>query len=205
MTRRGPRRRPGRPRANPGVATGDPRAEILEQAAAVFSRKGIEATRITDIAAAVGVRAPTIYHYFENLDDIVGELLEYVVAESAAFARRTAAEPGPAPGRLAAVLEDHLHRITTGPYDLWFVARLTDEEGRRFPSVARRADDWRRAVETIIEQGSAAGELRAADPVFARAMVSGMVYGALELRHRGHAVDVGEIAGFIVGSLRAAD
>jgi AcrR family transcriptional regulator len=197
-----PRRR-GRPRTIESRSGLEPREEILQHAAALFSTAGVGATRIADIAASVGMAPPSIYHYFDNLDGIVEALLDYVVEESAAFATAAAARPGPVAARLHALVSQHVDRLTTGPYDLWFVAGLTEVEARRFPSVHRKATQWRRAVARLVTEGVEAGELRAIDAELAVAAVSGLVYGALELRHRRGRVEATAVADLAARALTA--
>lgn len=45
--------------------------EILAAALTVFARRGYNATRLDDIAAAAGVTKGTIYYYFKNKDDLL--------------------------------------------------------------------------------------------------------------------------------------
>lgn len=196
-------RRRGRPRAS-GRATGlDVREEILRAAASLFSTRGVGATRLTDIAAAVGVTPPSIYYHFDNRDAIVGALLDYVVVESAAFATSVRARPGDAVQRLHALIAQHVERLTRGPFDLWFVAGLSEQEARRFPGVGRRADAWRRAVADLVADGVADGQLAPVEADVAVSAVSGLVYGALELNHRGRTVDPAQIATLAVRALAA--
>src|SRR5262245_22018203 len=93
-----PTGRRGRPRRITRESGLAPREEILREAARLFSARGVGATRITDIAAAVGITPPTIYYHFDNLGAIVGTLLTYVVDESAAFATAAARRAGPCDG-----------------------------------------------------------------------------------------------------------
>jgi TetR/AcrR family transcriptional regulator len=196
-----PRRR-GRPRTIPGVGA-EPREEILQHAARLFSANGVGATKMSDIASAVGVSAPTLYHHFENLDAIVEELLRYVVEESAAFATSVEAEHPGRPGeRLASLIRQHIERLTRAPYDLWFVASLSDAETRRFTAVRQHATRWQHAVLKLAAEGARLGEFREVEPRLALAMVTGMVYGALQLRHESGEVDADEVARFVASSLR---
>ncbi|MGE3620997.1 MAG: TetR/AcrR family transcriptional regulator, partial [Acidimicrobiia bacterium] len=121
-------RRPGRPRASGRVASGDVRQELLVAASRIFSERGIAATRISDVADAVGLRPSAVYYHFAGLDEIVATLLRYVVDESAAFATAMAdagAEAaGPASERLRRLITQHVARMTAGPFDLWFVASM---------------------------------------------------------------------------------
>jgi AcrR family transcriptional regulator len=209
-TSAGPRRR-GRPRSTASASGLDPREEILRHAAALFSAQGLGATRLRDIAASVGVSPPALYYHFDNIEAIVEELLTYVVEESAAYATAAARGQGTAVDRLRLLLEQHVARLTAGPYDLWFVAGMSDVERARFPAVSRQATRcpavsrqatrWRRSVARLVREGVDRGELRAVDPVLAVATMSGLVYGALELRHRGAVVHAGDVAELAARSL----
>jgi AcrR family transcriptional regulator len=195
------RRRRGRPRSTASASGLDPREEILRHAAALFSAKGLGATRLRDIAASVGVSPPALYYHFDNIEAIVEDLLTYVVEESAAYATAAARGKGTAVDRLRLLLEQHVARLTAGPYDLWFVAGMSDVERARFPAVSRQATRWRRSVARLIREGVDRGELRAVDPELAVAAMSGLVYGALELRHRGALIDATDVAELAARSL----
>lgn len=202
----GPRpRRRGRPRSIATATHASPRDEILRHASRLFSADGVGAVRVTDIAAAVGVRPPAIYYHFDNLDAIVGQLLDYVVEESAAFATAAASGTGTSAHRLRALVLQHVERLTSGPYDLWFVAGLSDSIAERFPTVAANARRWRSAVGRLVEQGRADGQFRDIDPQLAVLVVSGLVYAALEQRHRGREVDAAEIADLAITMLRPSN
>ncbi len=194
-----PRR--GRPRTVATSSGLDPAEEILRHAAQLFSANGLGATKISEVAEAVGVKPPAIYYHFANLDAIVEHLLRYVVEESAAFATRTAASEGTSTDRLSALVAQHVQRLTDTPYDLWFVAGMSDANSERFPEARRHAKQWRRAVATLFEQGRAAGEFREIDTVVALSVVSGMVYGALEAHHRVGSTDPHQIADMTVAAL----
>ena len=59
---------------------GNTKQEILEAALEMFSVQGFEATSISQIASAVGIRKASLYSHFENkqaiLDELVKEVLE---------------------------------------------------------------------------------------------------------------------------------
>ncbi len=75
--------RVGRPRATPpqgGAEPHDePRAEILEAAAALFTRLGYAGTSTRAIAERVGVRQASLYYHFAGKDEMLLELLEISV------------------------------------------------------------------------------------------------------------------------------
>lgn len=52
--------------------------EILEVALDLFSRNGYEATSMSDISNAVGIRKASLYAHFESKQDILDSLLVYI-------------------------------------------------------------------------------------------------------------------------------
>jgi TetR/AcrR family transcriptional regulator len=76
------------------------RDRILAAALAGFARRGVEATSLDDVAAAVGVRKQTILYWFGSKDALVAGVVEAAVAElgaaieTALAARRPGTEPG---------------------------------------------------------------------------------------------------------------
>ena len=69
---------------------GNTKQEILEASLDLFSRQGFEATAISQIANAVGIRKASLYSHFENkqaiLDAIVKDVLDQY-AEHSIFAK----------------------------------------------------------------------------------------------------------------------
>lgn len=65
---------------------GNTKKEILEAALELFSVQGFEATSISQIASAVGIRKASLYSHFESkqaiLDELVKEVLEQYGAHS---------------------------------------------------------------------------------------------------------------------------
>jgi AcrR family transcriptional regulator len=78
----------GRPRADRRRLSRPPQQEILFQAARLFARQGITATTTREIAAAAGLRQPSLFHWFPNKDAIVEALLELSIAPTLAHAER---------------------------------------------------------------------------------------------------------------------
>ncbi|MET9327607.1 TetR/AcrR family transcriptional regulator [Tsukamurella sp. NPDC003166] len=57
----------------------DTRRRIVLGAAAVLVEKGYAATRLSDIAATVGMQAGSLYYHFDSKDDLVEEVLGFGV------------------------------------------------------------------------------------------------------------------------------
>jgi AcrR family transcriptional regulator len=62
-----------------GTSSRSKREEILRTATAYFGESGYEATKLADVAAAVGIGSTALYHYFESklhcLYVIIGDAL----------------------------------------------------------------------------------------------------------------------------------
>lgn len=69
---------------------GNTKQEILEAALDLFSVQGFEATSLSQIADAVGIRKASLYSHFENKQAILDELVKDVLdqyAEHSIFAK----------------------------------------------------------------------------------------------------------------------
>jgi AcrR family transcriptional regulator len=58
----------------------DRRAQIVEKAAELFDQAGYHTTSMDDIARAVGLAKPTLYHYFDSKDRILLEVHEEFIS-----------------------------------------------------------------------------------------------------------------------------
>lgn len=76
----------------------------LYGAAELIATKGLENTKIEEIAAASGVPKATLYYYFTGKDDILAFLLRHSLGELAGEVAQAADSPGCGSDRLAAVI-----------------------------------------------------------------------------------------------------
>ena len=74
----------------------DTRVRILEAAARMFVERGFEATSIRDIAAAVGISNPSLYHHFPSKIAILEQLLVEPLARSQQAVQEAASLSGAA-------------------------------------------------------------------------------------------------------------
>ncbi|ALE77808.1 TetR/AcrR family transcriptional regulator [Pseudonocardia alni] len=70
------------------------RMRVLALSAEIFSRRGFRATSMNEIAAAVGLSKPTLYHYFRSKEELLVRLYSDVLDESLVLARETLAAAG---------------------------------------------------------------------------------------------------------------
>ena len=136
--------------------------QLLGAAAEVISERGVEATRIADVAERAGTSPPAVLYWFDSRDELLGEALTF--AEDAfyeRFSERLAALADPR-DRLLALIDAS---VSGEDWVLWvelWTRALRDE---RLREARQRLDDrWRAQIATIIADGVEAGVFADADP-----------------------------------------
>jgi AcrR family transcriptional regulator len=140
------------------------RPAILAAAAEVIRERGLENTRVVDVAERAGTSAPSVLYWFASK----GELLRVALtaAEENFYEQldeRLARLDNPR-DRLVAVIES---ASGTGDYDaaLWmelWAKALRDDD---LAGIREQLDErWRGAIATIVRQGQEEGEFGPTDP-----------------------------------------
>jgi AcrR family transcriptional regulator len=139
------------------------RPAILTAAAEVISERGVQNTRISDVAERAGTSAPGVLYWFQSKDELLAEALQFsddrfyfgITNELAALESATARltrliELWPAEGDGEAVLW----------IELW-VRALRDP---RLAETRERLDRrWRETLADVVREGQATGEFADAD------------------------------------------
>lgn len=110
-------------------------AEILDAARDLFSRKGFEAARMDEVAAAAGVTKPAVYRYFPGKDRLIEALME---EDLAIPWRRLAAWIEAHEGPIETMVEGFAERVTqmqSRGLTRGYLILALDESGRR-PEIA---------------------------------------------------------------------
>lgn len=162
-------------------------------AAELIADRGLDATKMEDIAAATGVPKATLYYYFEGKEDILAFLFGEILDEVAAAVEQATQAGGDAVDRLRALVLAHLRIFERYPaasralqFDLGRAAR-TPEINERIEAA------FRAPLRTLLEEGAADGSLR---PVEHPGLVATAVLGSITT------VGINAIA---LGSRRSAD
>ncbi len=139
------------------------REAVLIAAVRLFNTRGYHATSLDDVATALGVTKPTIYHYFANKDDILFECVRRGLDGLTGAARQASAQGGMAADRLRALLIAY-GVLITDDFGLC-VARtqdhlLTPDSRARFRALKRGID---RILRGVMTGGQADGSLSVAD------------------------------------------
>ena len=160
-------------------------AQRLTPAAELFADRGLDQTKIEDVADATGVPKATRYYYFSGKEDLLAFLLRDTLAAMADAVAIAADGDDDARHRLRSVLTAQLDVMAQQPA----VCRaLIADLGRagRIPDIAQAiADAFYRPVERLLREGAEEGSLRAVDNPTAAAVA---VFGAVTISGLSHLV-----------------
>lgn len=156
-------------------------AAKLPKAADLIAERGLDQTKIEELAEATGIPKATLYYYFTGKEEILAFLLRDLLAQVADAVAVAAEGEGTSCDRLGAVVRAQLDVMAEQP-SVW--RALVADLGRagRMPEIAEAlASAYYLPVQTVLEEGAADGSLRAVeDPaatalaIFGAATVAGM-------------------------------
>jgi len=158
------------------------RERILTEASRLFAERGYDGTSTRQIADAVGIRQPSLFHHFASKQAIMEALLELTYAAPADTAEQLAAEPGPAADRLGAYVRWDVGYTLSLPYDLSAAVAGDVLEQPAFARFRGDRDRLHAARRRIIEQGIAAGEFVPMDAAYAQQLVAAVALQTIRLR-----------------------
>lgn len=87
------------------------RAEIHDTAAQLFREKGYHATRIQDVADALGMQKGSLYYYISSKEDLLRGIVEAPIEQMIADAREVLATGHTPEAKLTRVIEVHLRHF----------------------------------------------------------------------------------------------
>lgn len=150
--------------------------EVLDTATELFAVKGYEATSLQDIADAVGVSRPALYHYLSSKEDLLVMLVEGVSQSLAEVLGELRERPDLTPSEKISMVTEQLVRQRVQHPGRF---RILDRSETVLPEPARtdHAEAKRRVlreVVTIIEEGVRAGQFAPTDSRTTALSVIGM-------------------------------
>jgi AcrR family transcriptional regulator len=165
------------------------RREILDATVRVVAERGFAATRIQDVAAALGVSTGLVHYHFDSKDDLLTAAFRHAAAADIARLEKSLAESADAVEQLDRLLAEYLPggRGEKG-WVLWIDAwgeALRDPALRRISAELDRT--WIDALEAVIDDGVTAGRFVCPDPRAAAWRMAALMDGlSLQLvAHRG--------------------
>ncbi len=170
------------------------RRDIAKAAAKVFYKKGYLSTNVDQIAAAAGLRKPSLYHYFKSKSDIlyaiheefIDVLLEKQKGRDDTLTVRESLTEDMAD--TLGLLDSHHghHRV--------FYENFDELPRNQRNIILAKNRDYYAAIEDKIERGIANGELRDLPPRMIALAMFGACTWAYQWYHPGGAMTTREIA-----------
>jgi AcrR family transcriptional regulator len=139
------------------------REAVLRTAVAFFNEKGFHATSLDEVADALNVTKPTIYHYFSSKDDILFECVQRGVESIREAGAAVAKQGGSGMERLKAhmrnyamVMTEDFGRCVTRTAD----HELAQASRTRFRALKRETDV---TIRGVVEEGMRDGSIAPGD------------------------------------------
>jgi len=181
------------------------RREILAAASGLFRAKGLHATGMRDIAAALGRTAGNLYYYFPSKQHLLAYCQEATLDELLRRAAAIERDGEPADAQLRALIAAHVEVLNEAtPGSLAHLEIDEVPEARRASLLARRKR-YERIFRRRIEEGVAQRLLRPVDPSLAALALLGALNWTVkwfEAEGRKSAAEVGrEFASLLVDGL----
>jgi AcrR family transcriptional regulator len=155
---------------------GDPREVILDTAAQLFATKGYAATGTREIAAAVGLRQASLFHYFRRKEDLFAELLDRTVSPSLAGTAWLMHQSEPAHVRLYVLARQDVMNLCGTGHNLAALQLLPEARDERFADFWSKRSRLRSRYRTLVR--AMARDLSLASwPI---EFVTDFVFGAVE-------------------------
>lgn len=143
----------GRPRRIERTAGGPVDAEIVGAAARLFSKQGVNATTMAQIADAVGLGVSSVYYYFGNKNQLVERIVIEVNRAPLAIARVAAHAFADAPRRLHAFIRHDAAALCEFPFDFNEIHRLAGDDRENFSRYWIDRRQLAERVEGFVRQG----------------------------------------------------
>jgi AcrR family transcriptional regulator len=139
------------------------RPAILTAAAEVISERGVQNTRISDVAERAGTSAPGVLYWFPTKDELLVEALQFADDRFYESLTRELEGLGSATARLSRLIDlwpAEGDGETTLWMELWVRALRDPQLAKTRERLDRR---WRDAIADIVRDGQASGEFGPAD------------------------------------------
>ena len=138
------------------------RTEIIATAQRVFTRSGVRATSMGQIAEAVGLGRPALYHYFPSKDELVAATIRTAVDHYESYGAVPDDVPFPEAIRyFISRLVHNIVKIDGTPLRFFFTVLLEQFDDHRDQQPIRTIiESYRRSIDELLRAGKARGEVR---------------------------------------------
>lgn len=183
------------------------RAEIVRLAAELFDENGYHGTGMGDIAQAVGIRKPTLYHYFKSKDEILfwihEDVIDLITERQVSRARLTMS----CRQELLEMIADIFELLETRPgRSRTFLEHFRELLPEQQEVVQAKRERFQEMVEDVLARGIENGEFREFDVRLASLTILGACNWGYQWFRPGGSMRSRDIAyamcDLIVGGLR---
>jgi AcrR family transcriptional regulator len=156
-------RRVGRPRVDSRERGKEPREELLDAAAELFSTVGYGKATTRAIANAAGLRQPSMFHYFSSKEELFAELLDRTVQPAVAILERLMRSDEPADVRLYRLIYGDVHSLASGAYNVPVLQLLPEARRPAFRSFWSKREQLFSGYLSLVEHAVAEGHMTVGD------------------------------------------
>jgi len=154
------------------------REEILAAAEAEVAGRGFARTRVSDVAAALGVSSALIFYHFGTKERLFAEALEYAVNRDLARLDATVARAADPIDGVRRILALYSPQGAGNGWTLWVDAWAESLREKQMRATSRRLDvRWKDALVTQIALGVEQGIMTCDDPEGAAWRLSALLDG----------------------------
>jgi AcrR family transcriptional regulator len=154
------------------------REKIVDAMIEQILEHGIAATRVTDVAKAMGISSGLIFYYFETKEALLAAAFPKAMARDLADLETVVTSDEPVADRLRKVISIYGPAGDAAGWRLWidgWAASLRDDQ---LAGVIQEVDvHWRSAVQTLVEEGVAEGVFTCPDPEATTARITTLLDG----------------------------
>ncbi len=154
------------------------REEILTATLAEVDRIGLAATRVSDVAAALGVSPALVFYHFGTKDALLADAFAHAVERDLARLDAAVARGADSVDRLRRVVRLYGPTGAAPGWQLWIDAWALAQREPVIRTVLKRMDHrWRATLLAVIEDGAEQGAFACPDPQAAVARLSALIDG----------------------------
>ena len=154
------------------------REEILTATLEVVEREGLSATRVSDVASALGVSPALVFYHFSTKDDLVAEAFALAAERDVARLEEIAASEDAPLDRLRRMLRLYGPTGPAAGWQLWIDAWALAQREHEIQAVMRRMDQrWCAVLRDVVEAGVATSDFHCPDPPAAATRISALLDG----------------------------
>lgn len=154
------------------------RDEILASTTELLDRIGLAATRVTDVANALGVSSALVHYHFGTKDELIAEAFAYAEERDLQRLDDAIAAGTGALDKLRRALRTYGPTGQATGWRIWIDAWALAQREPGIRAVLRRMDQrWCALLQVVVEEGVDEGVFTCRDPAAAVARISALLDG----------------------------